>query len=395
MMWSEKYRPISLESMVGNEEARALVYDWLMNWKIGMKPLLLVGPPGIGKTTMAYAAARQFGFTLLELNASDSRTKAELSRRLQSVISPSLLAEHRMLLLDEVDGLYGRADFGGLEYLVENLEGLPVPVIMTANDEDSEQVKKLSKKAKMVKMVRIPFRLMELYVRNVLDAEGVTLADEDIANLVNASAGDMRTLLNAAQVAAQSGSIAISSREVTYSLNQALSLASSTNDFQTALSYIQNCNVDPDEKLSACYNAIVSSRMEKDARARSLRYLAEANLLLHRIKSSQQWRQLRYFDRLLVASILGTSVSPANDSLPFPLKLRIWNDSKQLKSFVSFMSAQLHVSSSSFAANLLGYQLIIISKKGLEKWANEHNIPQPQLNVLQKELKSIISALNR
>jgi hypothetical protein len=59
------------------------------------------------------------------------------------------------------------------------------------------------------------------------------------------------------------------------------------------------------------------------------------------------------------------------------------------------MSAQLHVSSSSFAANLLGYQLIIISKKGLEKWANEHNIPQPQLNVLQKELKSIISALNR
>jgi len=224
-----------------------------------------------------------------------------------------------MLLLDEVDGLYGRADFGGLEYLVENLEGLPVPVIMTANDEDSEQVKKLSKKAKMVKMVRIPFRLMELYLRNVLDAEGVTLADEDIANLVNASAGDMRTLLNAAQVAAQSGSIAISSREVTYSLNQALSLASSTNDFQTALSYIQNCNADPDEKLSACYNAIVSSRMEKDARARSLRYLAEANLLLHRIKSSQQWRQLRYFDRLLVASILGTSVSPANDSLPSPL----------------------------------------------------------------------------
>ncbi len=135
--------------------------------------------------------------------------------------------------------------------------------------------------------------------------------------------------------------------------------------------------------------------MKEDSRARSLRYLAEANLLLHRIKTSQQWRQLRYFDRLLVASILGTNVSPSNDSLPFPLKLRIWNDSKQLKSFASFLSAQLHVSSSTFAANLLGYQLIIISKKGLETWANEHNIPQPQLNVLQKELKSIISALNR
>ncbi|MEM3637631.1 MAG: AAA family ATPase [Conexivisphaerales archaeon] len=399
MMWAEKHRPVSLEAMVGNEDARTIVYDWLMNWKLGMKPLLLVGPPGVGKTTMAYAAARQQGFVLLELNASDTRTKAELSKRLQSVVSASLMAENRMLLLDEVDGLYGRADYGGLEYLVDHLEDLPVPAILTANDPDSEQVKKLAKKARLVRMFRIPSRLAELYLRRVLDAEGKTLDDEQIRNLVNAAAGDMRTLLNTAQVVAESGSRQVSEKEVTYTLSQAVSLASSSADFEEALSYMQNCDADPDEKLSACFNAVVSSRMDEESRRKALRYLAEANLLLKRLKSTQQWRQLRYFDRLLVASILGSKVSfsQSSDTLPFPLKLRIWNDSKQLKSFVSMLSKQLHVSTSEISANLLSYFLIIISKSedGLKGWALRQNLSQPELNVLEKELKSVISALNR
>ena len=53
MMWSEKYRPKNLLEMVGNEEAKESFVKWLGKWIKGTKPLLLVGPPGIGKTTMA------------------------------------------------------------------------------------------------------------------------------------------------------------------------------------------------------------------------------------------------------------------------------------------------------------------------------------------------------
>ena len=50
MMWSEKYRPTNILDLIGNEEARKSFVEWFAKWKKGVKPLLLVGPPGIGKT---------------------------------------------------------------------------------------------------------------------------------------------------------------------------------------------------------------------------------------------------------------------------------------------------------------------------------------------------------
>ena len=82
-MWSEKYRPQSIIDLVGNEEARAAFVEWFGKWKKGTKPLLLVGPPGIGKTTIAYLLAKQFGYDVIGLNASDIRNKGmELAKEL-------------------------------------------------------------------------------------------------------------------------------------------------------------------------------------------------------------------------------------------------------------------------------------------------------------------------
>ena len=57
MMWSEKHRPQIISDMIGNEDSRAEIMEWFTKWKKGMKPLLMIGPPGIGKTTIAYLTA--------------------------------------------------------------------------------------------------------------------------------------------------------------------------------------------------------------------------------------------------------------------------------------------------------------------------------------------------
>ena len=77
-MWSEKYRPQIISDMVGNEESRASIMEWFTKWKKGTKPILLVGPPGIGKTTIAYLVAKQFGYDMIGLNASDVRSKSRI-----------------------------------------------------------------------------------------------------------------------------------------------------------------------------------------------------------------------------------------------------------------------------------------------------------------------------
>src|SRR5207245_9676136 len=86
MMWSEKYRPKNLLEMIGNEEAKESFVNWLGKWIKGTKPLLLIGPPGIGKTTMAMLGAKQFDYDLIGLNASDVRSK----QRIQELLNPVL-----------------------------------------------------------------------------------------------------------------------------------------------------------------------------------------------------------------------------------------------------------------------------------------------------------------
>ena len=71
MMWSEKYRPNNFLDLIGNEESRKLFVEWFTNWKKGTKPILLVGPPGIGKTTIANIAAKPVSYTHLTLPTSD------------------------------------------------------------------------------------------------------------------------------------------------------------------------------------------------------------------------------------------------------------------------------------------------------------------------------------
>ena len=65
MMWCEKYRPQNIFDMVGNEDARKQFVEWFGKWKKGTKPLLLIGPPGIGKTTMCFLAGKQFGYDMI------------------------------------------------------------------------------------------------------------------------------------------------------------------------------------------------------------------------------------------------------------------------------------------------------------------------------------------
>ena len=83
-LWTEKYRPASLDEFIGNQTNLTKLADFLKgfdpqgNEKTGFRAALLSGPPGIGKTTAAHLVSSLEGFKVVEFNASDTRSKKNL-----------------------------------------------------------------------------------------------------------------------------------------------------------------------------------------------------------------------------------------------------------------------------------------------------------------------------
>jgi DNA polymerase III delta prime subunit len=102
--WSEKYRPRQVEDLIATPEIKAMVDKIINSQKAG--DLLLVGPPGIGKTTIARLIVEKIDAEYLFLNASLEGNIDTLRNDIQSFASAqSLLGGRRYVILDEADYL--------------------------------------------------------------------------------------------------------------------------------------------------------------------------------------------------------------------------------------------------------------------------------------------------
>ena len=366
-MWSEKYRPQCMTELVGNEDSRKLFVEWFQKWRKGTKPLLIVGPPGTGKTTLANLASRDFGYDMIGLNASDVRNKKNIQEILEPILGNQTVLGEPMIFIDEVDGIHGRSDYGGVEALINILKEATIPIILAANYDKSDKMKKIKKAVTTIYTRPLSPRLLRLYLNMILEKESVKINPGNLIKLISESNGDIRSLINSAQALATGFEPLMEKSFESLDVEDGINAFYKAKSINEARVVLYSMRIDPREKINAFYSSIISSgasNLELDA---SLQIISDADILFGRIMKTQEWRLLRYLDAILLNLYKKDSVVRySRYNLSWPVLNRIRWDGSKLKSIASNLSKKLHISSSTFATFYLPYILFCMKNDSLE-----------------------------
>ncbi len=197
--WCEKYRVSCYSDVRGQNLAIDKVKVFLRSFP-RKKAVVLYGPPGTGKTSLSYAIASETDSEILELNASDLRNK----KKIAEIIGPasqqrSLFRKSKIILIDEVDGISTR-DRGGLSELLGLLEKTSFPVIITANDIWNKKFNLLRKKADLVELKEVDYKVILDILKNVCSKENCIVPSDVLTSIAIKSRGDIRAALNDLQM---------------------------------------------------------------------------------------------------------------------------------------------------------------------------------------------------
>lgn len=195
-MLVEKYFPKNFSEIKGQQALVKEILAWANTWGSEKKVLLIYGPPGSGKTTMVKVLAKELGYDLIELNASDKRDQEALNRIVgNAASSKTLFGYKKIILLDEADNIHGKEDFGGAKALIEIVKNTQNPIILTANSywEVSQAIRD---HCKLVQFKRLQSRTVFGRLKEIAQAENIEVDDETLMKIAEQSTGDLRAAIN-------------------------------------------------------------------------------------------------------------------------------------------------------------------------------------------------------
>ena len=366
-MWSEKYRPKNILDLIGNEDARNSFVEWLTKWKKGTKPILLVGPPGIGKTTLANLSAKQFDYDLISLNASDVRSKKNIQEILSPVLGNETIFGTPMIFIDEVDGIHGRADYGGTEAIIKILKESTVPIVLAANSDLSDKMKSIKKNTRVIQFRPLSPRLLRFYLNKILQLENAKISSDSLMKLVAESRGDIRSMINFAQALVTGFNPPTEKSFESLDIEESINTFYKANSIDEARSILYSLRIDPREKINAFYSSVIGSSISTDDMQRFLQIISTADMLYGKIMKTQQWRLLRYLDAILLGLYKkDLPIRYSKYNLSWPVLNRIRWDGTKIKSLIGSFAKNMHISKSTFSTLYFPFLLYCIKNKKID-----------------------------
>ncbi len=389
--WTVKHKPQSLSDVIGNKDTIQQLVTWLRLWEKSIpkkKAAFLYGPPGVGKTVTVEALAHDSRVQLIERNASDYRTEDAINRfaGLASQFRP-ILGGRSLILLDEVDGLSGSSDRGGVKAITDVVKNTRQPIVMTANSAYDPKLAVLRSYCLMLEFKKPPVNEITKRLKTICETEKLEVDESALKYIAQRSEGDVRSALTDLQAVSQGRQKltyedvkSLGHRDRQDTIFNVLRMIFYGKTCATAKQAIDMADIDIDMLIQWIYENIPDHFTDPHDLSAAMQSLATADIYRGRIRTSQDWSLLRYvidFMACGVATARRRSSSQGWIPFRFPTRIQMLSRSRVERAMQLNVGEKIkrrcHISAVRASKDILPYIEIIFKNNpkmaaGLVKW---------------------------
>ncbi len=389
--WTVKHKPKSLAEVIGNKETIQKFVDWIKSWDKGApkkRAAFLYGPPGIGKTVTVEALAYDFQMELVEKNASDYRTEDAINRfaGLASQYG-SLFGGKRIVLLDELDGLTGTADKGGVKAITDIVKTAQCPIILIANNAYDPRFSNLRSYCLLIEFKKPPAGEVTKHLKRICMGEAIQADEEALKFIAQRSGGDIRSAVNDLQALAQ-GKKKLTYEDVSWlgyrdrqdTIFNVLRMIIYGRTCLSAKQAVDMADMDIDMLFEWIYENVPEHLTDPHDLARAMDALSIADVYRGRIRATQDWSFTRYVIDYMTAGVaMARQNTKAHGWIPFkfPARIQMLSRSKAERAMQLNIGRKIkrrcHISANRASKEVLPFLKIIFKNNadmaaGLAKW---------------------------
>jgi replication factor C large subunit len=313
--WVEKYRPANTSEVVGQAGSVKAILDFVQNFKQQPeKAILLTGPVGSGKTSIAIAVAEELGYELIQMNASDYRKKDQIEAKIGCACNQQSLipSNGKLILVDEVDGVHGNSDRGGMATLGKIVDKTCFPMILTATDKWNQKLRTLKKKCRGIDLRKVDIRSMAKRLGEIAEKEGMNIDETVIAEISRRAEGDLRSAINDIETLSGIDKITMKDLEVLGKRDRVKSIFDTlfaiykSKDPKTIMQSVWDCDKSPNEIMLWLIETIPKEYEKPEEVAKAFDAISRADVFTGRIARRGAWTFMSYSAELMA---LGTALA--------------------------------------------------------------------------------------
>ena len=365
MLLLDKYRPKNTSEIFGQDIALRELKRCIIN-KI---PGVLTGSSGIGKTISVYAIANELNYEVVESNSSDIRNKEGIEKVIGIASKQrSLFHKGKIILIDEIEGLTGRYDRGGISAIVDVIKKSNFSVVLTTNNVKSKNFSAVKKVCNVINFEILNYTTITNILKNVCNKEKLKIEENILKNLAIKSNGDARAALIDLELFRYGdfSNIDFVSRDITNEISNVLRVIFKSRNSSDIFKVFDSLHEDLDE-----INLWLEENLPKEYSgfdlARGFDSLSKADVYKGRIAKRQYYRFLVYRSLFMSAGIGLAKEEKKQGHIKYSrnsriLKMWIWsNKNAKKKSISQKIAKNIHTSSRKVIKDFCYYRNLIDS----------------------------------